>query len=429
MSTRQIESRPGGADWASRPQLEGGSGPGGQPRRIALYSHDTQGLGHIRRNLLIARALCRDGSRPIILLCSGLREASAFAMPPGVDCLTLPSLAKGTNGEYFPRSLGISMTDLIRVRSDTIAAVLKSFEPDVLIVDKVPAGASGELLASLRLLRSRGATRVVLGLREILDDPDTVRREWAEGGYESAIREYYHRIWIYGDRAIYDTAREYGFPADIEAMVRYTGYLNPLDVDDDHPGHDAEPHLDLPPGPLVLCLVGGGRDGLPLAEAFLRASLPEGAHGVLVTGPLMPAEARATLEGLAAAHDRVRLLKFITDPCPLLRRADRVIAMGGYNTVCEILAFRKRALIVPRVEPRTEQLIRAERFAGLGLLDRLHPDRLSPAALGDWLADDSPSPAAARDRVDFDGVARLPQLLGEVLTLDEMQKGAAHAAS
>ena len=64
----------------------------------------------------------------------------------------------------------------------------------------------------------------------------------------------------------------------------------------------------------------------------------------------------------------------------------------------------------------------------LGLLDRLHPDRLSPAALGDWLADDSPSPAAARDRVDFDGVARLRQLLGEVLTLDEMQKGSAHAA-
>ncbi len=400
--------------------------------RIVLYSHDTQGLGHVRRNLLVAQALCRGGTTPIILLCSGLREASAFAMPPGVDCLTLPSLAKDRNGQYFPRSLGVPIAELISIRREALAAVMGAFRPDVLIVDKVPVGAYNELLPNLRALRDRGKTRIVLGLREILDDPETVRREWATGGYESAIRTYYDRVWVYGDRMVFDAVREYGFPTDIAAMVRYSGYLNPRDVDDAcAPGktrdNGALSDLNLTPGRLVLCLVGGGRDGIPLAEAFLRAELPAETNGVVVTGPLMPAEARSTLRALAAQRPRMRILEFITDPCRLLRRADRVIAMGGYNTICEVLAFETPALIVPRVKPRTEQLIRAARLADLHLLEMLHPDDLSSAALADWLARDTFAPAPARARVDFEGVRRLPTLLDAVLA-DRLHEEPVHVA-
>jgi predicted glycosyltransferase len=65
----------------------------------------------------------------------------------------------------------------------------------------------------------------------------------------------------------------------------------------------------------------------------------------------------------------------------LINAADVVVAMGGYNTVCEILTMRKRALLVPRVRPGQEQCIRAERMAALGLLRMLHPDQLTPATL------------------------------------------------
>src|SRR5207249_3710258 len=232
--------------------------------RIALYSHDTQGLGHIRRNLLVARALCARGESPIILLLSGVREAAAFSMPPGVDCVTLPSLGKSVDGRYFPRSLDVPMADLIKVRSSGITAVLRSFDADVLIVDKVPQGVFDELLPGLGALRARGRARIVLGLREILDDAEAVRREWEEGDYTSAIRAFYDRIWVYGDRNVYDTVREYGFPEDIAQRVRFTGYLNPLDVAD--PEQEANRWLFdavLPEGgsrPISLCLVGGGRD-------------------------------------------------------------------------------------------------------------------------------------------------------------------------
>ena len=380
----------------------------GRPAKIALYSHDTQGLGHIRRNLLIARALCEEGARPTVLLLSGIHEAASFEMPPGVDCLTIPSLGKDTNGGYFPRSLGVSMDELIRIRGRTILAALQSFRPDAFIVDKVPLGAFNELLPSLHWLEKTD-TSVILGLRDILDDPRSVAREWRVGKFEQAIRDFYDRIWVYGDRAVYDTAQEYKFAPDIVVKVRHAGYLNPSS------GRAGVASRSSNGERSVLCVVGGGRDGLPLAESFLKSRLPDGARGVLITGPLMPQTAREGLRRLGSMSTRFEIEHFVTEPLGYLDRADAVIAMGGYNTMCEIVTMRKRALIVPRVEPRREQIIRAEQFARRGVVDVLHPDALEASALSRWMADSHEPRTEAYGRIDFGGTKRLPALLGEAL--------------
>jgi len=70
---------------------------------------------------------------------------------------------------------------------------------------------------------------------------------------------------------------------------------------------------------------------------------------------------------------------------------------------------------VPRVSPKPEQLIRAERMRDLGLIDMLLPDQLSPRALTEWLARDLGSPPESRSRIDFDGLKRIPNLLAELL--------------
>jgi predicted glycosyltransferase len=90
--------------------------------------------------------------------------------------------------------------------------------------------------------------------------------------------------------------------------------------------------------------------------------------------------------------------------------------MGGYNTVSEILAFEKRALVVPRVAPRREQLIRAQRMSELGLLDVLHPDQLTPGALSQWLGRVPAAMPHARKTIDLNGTSRLPGLLHDVMT-------------
>ena len=186
-------------------------------------------------------------------------------MPRGVDCLTLPALRKAPDGQYHARSLAISVQELVVLRSKTIQATLESFEPDVLIVDNVPRGAVGELDSTLEYLRARGRTRCVLGLRDILDDPAAVHGEWRRAANEDAIRNYYDAVWVYGDPVVYDPIRDYHFAPDVAAQVCYTGYLDQRvrlegwEGGDEGSGGLAIP--DLPPGPLALCLVGGGQDG------------------------------------------------------------------------------------------------------------------------------------------------------------------------
>ena len=59
-------------------------------------------------------------------------------------------------------------------------------------------------------------------------------------------------------------------------------------------------------------------------------------------------------------------------------KAAAIVAMGGYNTFCEILSLDKRALIVPRTRPRLEQYIRAVEAERLGLVRMLSEDARQP---------------------------------------------------
>ncbi len=384
--------------------------------RIALYSHDTMGLGHKRRNMLIAQTLACSPLQTDILMITGMREASNFPTPPGVDCLTLPALYKGADGRYQSRRLDISLGEIITLRAKVIQSTVEAFAPDVLIVDKVPRGAVRELDPTLEYLRTQGHTRCILGLRDVLDEPAAVRRDWERAANEDAIRSYYDAVWVYGDPRVYDLAREYNFARDVVAKFHYTGYLDQRLRLKFAKSDSAEvlANLQLPPGELVLCLVGGGQDGAFLAEAFAQAELPPNTNGVILTGPFMPAEVRQNLHNVAAKQPRLKVLEFVAEPTLLINQADRVIAMGGYNTTCEVLSFEKRALIIPRVQPRREQLVRAERLADLGLIDLLHPDRVNPRTLTEWLAKDGTAPQI-RDRVNLNGLVRLPQLVEEAL--------------
>jgi predicted glycosyltransferase len=386
-------------------------------RRVALYSPGMVGIGHMRRNLLIAQTLAYSRLQPSILMIAETREATVLSMPPGSDCLTLPALRKETNGECRARYLDIPLAGVIALRSKAISAALEAFRPDVLIVDHLPRGAVRELDGTLEDLRAGGHTQCVLGLRDILEDPDTVQREWASAANEDAIRDYYDAVWIYGDPTVYDPVRDYRLCPEVVAKVKFTGYFDcrsragcTFEVDPEVAGALPEPHERL-----MLCTVGGGQDGADLADAFVQAELPADTKAVLLMGPFMPTDVRQRLRHRAKNNPRLRVLDFIANPEPLLRRAERVVAMGGYSTIYEILCFEKRALVVPRSKPRHEQQIRASRLRDLGLIDLLPPDQVNPEVLSDWLARDLGTPVRVRERIDLNGTSRLPDLLEETL--------------
>lgn len=398
-----------------------------RPPRIVLYSHDTLGFGHLRRNLLIAGALRESATRPEILMITGMREAGAFQMPEGVDCVSLPAYAKGSDGVYRPRDLGGDVNMLRDLRAQLIRAAVAAFAPDLMIVDNVPRGALFELDPVLEDIRAQGRTRLALGLRDVIDAPGAVRRQWFRQRNFEAIQDFYSDIWIYGDPTFYNLVEEYGLSSAVAAKASFTGYLDQrvrLASPAAGPARDALIGDD--PRPYVLCMVGGGRDGAAVCETFARAPLPEGHRGILVTGLQMPPASKARI--LGAGGSDLKVVDFVKEPIALAAGAARVVAMGGYNTICEVLSLGRPSLVVPRVQPRAEQILRAERLAARGVLDFIHPRDLSPAALGEWMA--SPRPEeTSRAPIDLDGLARVRELAEAVLAAPGAQSAPALRAA
>jgi predicted glycosyltransferase len=382
--------------------------------RVAFYSHDTLGLGHIRRNLLLAQTVADAPLSATILMIAGAREAAVFPMPPRVDCMTLPSIQKGNDGEYRARRLSLTLRQIVTLRAHIIQGALEAFRPDILVVDTEPRGAFRELEPALSWLRMQGRAHCVLGLRDIRDDAVAVRREWRKASNDAAIRDYYDEVWVYGDPRVFDVVREYRFSREVTTKLRYTGYLDQrARLAFVGPGDDGPRLLaTLPAGRMVLCTVGGGQDGVALARAFIATPWPRDTFGVVLAGPQMPMDTLEELRTRAGTSGRVRVLRFVPEPAPLFARADRLITMGGYNSTLEAVSFAKPALIVPRVKPRQEQWLRAHRMSALGLVDVLHPDELSPDALATWLAQkrEHPRPSQA---IDLGGLPRIVEFLTE----------------
>lgn len=392
--------------------------PSRRKLRIALYSHDTMGLGHKRRNLLIMQTLNSSNLDADILMISGMSEANNFAMPPGIDCLTLPALYKKSDGQYQSRRLDLSLSEIINLRSQVILTTIHTFDPDVLIVDNVPRGAMKELDSTLEYLRERQQTYCILGLRDVLDEPSVVRRDWQRSHNEQIIQNYYDAVWVYGDSKVYDPVQEYQFAPETSAKFHYLGYLDQtarLQFSDEGSKKTVK-SLNLPSKRLILCLVGGGQDGAQLAEVFAKTKFPSDAYGLILTGPFMPQPVRQRLQAQVNKRSDLFLLEYFPEPTLLLEQADRVIAMGGYNTTCEILSFQKQALIVPRIKPRKEQLVRAERLQAMGLVDMLHPENLNASNLSEWLEQKDCSPKI-RSVIDINGLTRIPQFLAEVFAV------------
>lgn len=369
----------------------GGVAPTDDPIKVVLYSHDSQGLGHVRRNLALAHRLAQrlpelTGRKVTGLLVTGLAQASRFPLPDGFDWLALPSLTKGDDG-YEPRNLDTSMSHLVDLRSDILGSTLLRFAPDLFIIDRHAYGVRRELRRPLRKLRKASPrTRVVLGLREVLDDPRTAAAEWERLDKSHKLRRLIDQVWVYGDESVHNPLATGEVPFALADRVRFTGYLA-------HGRGGFEAHEDdealeqafglAAPRPYVLTTVGGGSDGSDVIEAAVTAEVPEGYRHLVVTGPQMPEELAARAEELAGPGVIVR--RVVDRLSCHMASASAVITMGGYNSVCEVLATDTPALVVPRETPRTEQLIRAQGMADAGLLDVLRTDDLTPEALGDWM--------------------------------------------
>ncbi len=373
-----------GIIWTIMAAMDGGGRVASIPvKKILMYSHDTFGLGHIRRTLAIARALRKVPATVLILTGSPL--VGRFKIPRRVDFVRIPGMIKVTNEEYLPLSMKLEATEVLEIRKSIILSTARAFSPDFFIVDKAPLGLKREVVETLHWLREGLPwCTTILGLRDIMDGAQATIEEWETKGIYGAMEALYDEIWVYGDRTFYDPVREYRIPESLARKITFTGYI-PRHVPSPSDVNAVRRELGLSSGEkMVLMTAGGGGDGYPVVNTFLKAfeenTPPPSIRVVIVTGPFLSPTHFREVERRCAILG-FHLFRFHRFMERLIGAADVIVSMGGYNTVCEIISQRKPFLIIPRSVPREEQLIRAEVLCRRGFCEYLPPDRLSAAAV------------------------------------------------
>lgn len=395
------------------PHRRGALAPSGiDAPRILFYSHDSFGLGHLRRNLTLAQALSDALPGAALLIATGSPCATSFEVPERVEIVKLPSVTKAADGSYVPRSLPGTLESVLHLRMRILTETYLTFRPHLVIVDHQVIGLHEELLPVLEQARRHG-TRTILGVRDVIDSPERVALEWGTERARWALRHAYDRICVYGTPAVFDTRREYPIPPELGASLEFVGYV-------------VRACGPAPPRALprvrrrVLVTVGGGEDGAERIQTYLDALALEkpGWDSTILTGPLLDPRAARQLRRRAAEIGQAEVHRFHADVPRLLADSDAVVAMAGYNTCAEILQSGKPALFLPRSAPRLEQQIRATRLQALGLGTAL--DGLRAVELRDALERSLGSPRAAGSarRVPLDGARNLASVAGELLQLD-----------
>ena len=361
--------------------------------RFLFSSHDGYGLGHVRRNVLVAHEVLRLDPSAQITLVTGVPRRPVWLQDPRFTVVAVPPLLKNAQGDYVNAGLGLhaAVAERARIFSRTVA----DLRPDVVIVDRHPFGTAGELRAGLTDATRHGAS-LLLGLRDVLDDVASVRRELDGPGWEGVDR-LFDEILVFGDPLLCDHEREYGLPI----RPTYCGWV-------------VEPPVaQARTQGLVVISAGGGGDGQTVfrlgVEALRRR--PQ-LHGIVAAGPYTGSWARQTMDGDSDLAARVHLSRDTGSTVQLFARAGAVVQMAGYNSTIETLAAGVRPVLVPRRSPRREQAIRASRLASLGLADVVD-ETASPDEVA-WLLDQPrllPAGACERAGMSLDGAAFAARLI------------------
>ena len=390
--------------------------------RLLIYSHDSFGLGHLRRCSAIANSLVDHRTDLSVLILSGSPIIGSFDFRTRVDFVRIPGVIKLRHGDYTSLSLDIGVEETLAMRASIIRHTAEAFDPDILLVDKEPLGLRGEIKDTLTMLKDRG-TPLVLGLRDVMDSPEHLVDEWQRKNAMPALQGLYDHVWVYGLEEIINPLAGLEVPKAVREKMHYTGYLRRDWVQGAAP---LRPMPEIENEPYLLVTTGGGGDGASLIDWVLRAYEhdPAMTHpAVLVLGPFMASNLQVQFIERAARLDRVHALTFDSHVEGLLANAAGIVAMGGYNLFCEILSFDKPSLIVPRTVPRLEQSIRAARAQELGLVNMLVDDGTrSPAKMAAALRElpGQPRPSEVHFPGLLDGLSVINSMVDQWLNVPPM---------
>ena len=282
----------------------------------------------------------------------------------------------------------------IRQRLRFMKQALDNFKPDVFITEFFPFGRMierYELIPLIQALRRRG-TKIV-----------------GSAGYPilSGSQDFTERYLVYYDKMLIHAVKEldldmlkhmvnpaYAAFFEQEKMT-FTGYLAEKKVRT----HKEEVRKSLGIGErkFVLCSRGGGIILPQILYKTILASKQFPEHYFLVVpGAASSKKELAILEKLAAGRENVRIMPYTNDFFDYLNACDISVNMCGYNTSCELLQLRKKAVVMPLYYSKSgeiEQLYRARLLEKLLGNKTILPEELTTEKLAAALREQDNAPA------------------------------------
>jgi predicted glycosyltransferase len=386
---------------------------------ILMYSPDSIGLGHMRRNSAIAEGLARELPGASSLLLVGSSAGVYFDLPPGSDCVKLPSILKTAKNQWQPKSLHVSNDVARRIRSGIITETALALKPDVFLVDHLPTGIWDELVPALKAVKSLPQRpRLVLGLRDILGAPEDIRAQWQAARLYDIIEEFYDSILIYGSPDIFATADHYGLSGRFADRIHYCGYVHAADAVRSHSVNSMNSGK-----PKVVMSAGGGHDAYPMMRFVLQAfeEQPETPNVdlLVVTGPLMPGHQRAEIAALAQAIS-AQCISSTPNLQAQMAGADALITMGGYNSIMEAIATGVPTIAIPRIGPSAEQRLRAKLFGALDLVRSIDLEEGSQEQLVKEVQAAIATPRRKTPALRFEGIPNAARAIASLVRINHL---------
>ncbi|HEV2554965.1 MAG TPA: glycosyltransferase [Bosea sp. (in: a-proteobacteria)] len=383
----------------------------GEPARVLIAVTHLLGSGHLVRAAQLARALAEAGFA--VTLASGgmpLRdmtgEAFAFVQLPPVK----------VEGLDFRNLLDEASTPIeagrLARRRAMLAALATTLKPDVVVTEHFPFGRrqlAEEFLTLITAAKAANPSALVLAsVRDVLVTPRPDRIAEAE----QRLSCLFDGVLVHGDRSFLPLEASWPVSPALAARLHYTGYLAPPPV-------TALASAGGEGAGEVVVSGGGSAAALPLFRLCLGAARlcePSRRWRILVGQGVAESDFAALRQ---SASPNVTVERARADFPALLARSALSISQAGYNTVLDLVAAGRPAIVVPFDEgAETEQAIRAEAMekAGLARCLRLSgPQPARPADLAAAVTAALACEAPARPTIDLDGAGRVAGLLTRLL--------------
>jgi predicted glycosyltransferase len=393
--------------------------------RILMYSNDSGGLGHTSRTVSIATALAKALSECSILVLTDLSTIGRFKLPERVDYIHLPLLNGKPHHQAAVLGLDLSPENTLKIRRKIAQSAIKTFQPDLVILDDSLLHLPFEMQKLVADITTEAPqAKIVWGLSDTLGEPAQVMRQLARYEIQPILERFAQEILVFGVPQLFDVARQYHLSAGIARKLTYTGYLAcqtfpPRRVNEDLTRFNRRM-------PIIALAPEGSAHDFAMVDAYLRF-LERRANGnaiqsLIVAGPGISSPQKQALALRAKRLPNVIFHRSDKYALQYLGLADMVICAGGYNAMCEILAHRKKAILVPSLQEQPDNFYRARLFQQRGLVTMISLREFHPAVLNekvaDWLDQDLRLfPKNRYEEIALDGLANITERIRQLFGL------------